>query len=256
MIFDRHKLFFRVVDVFRISQTDVHRYNQDRHFGALSFRIRSDAAIEYRGKTIRMGDGMISYFPPDVDYWRTAGVDDMIVIHLDVPDYAAAEIESVTPAEPKKYEALFEEIWREWEKNRSDKYYAVSSLFYRLFDELYREFGSREDQQGRLVKLACGYMQEHFAESALSIPAVAAHCGISEVYLRRVFKEKLGVSPKEYLRNYRLRRAASLLSSGYYSVRKAAHACGYEDEKYFSVLFKKQTGTSPSRYLYSTADLF
>ena len=63
----------------------------------------------------------------------------------------------------------------------------------------------------------------------------------------RSFRKYLGVSPKEYLTNYRLNIAASLLSTGT-AVKEVALACGYMDIYSFSKAFKKRFGCSPSTY--------
>lgn len=248
MIFSREGLTFRVLDVFHITQTDYRRFNRDRHVGALSFRFRSDAVFDYDGKSLTPGTGSVLYVPPEVDYWRTATYDDMIVIHLEVPDYTTTELECLLPEHPEPIAALFTEIYREWEKHHRDRAYVVTGLFYQLFGELFRLSGHGEDRTARFVRAVTEYLREHFSEPELSVAQVASQFGVSEVYLRRLFREELGKSPKAYLQGIRLQRAAAMLKSGYYSVKKVAHACGYEDEKYFSVLFRKHTGVSPSRY--------
>ena len=72
----------------------------------------------------------------------------------------------------------------------------------------------------------------------------------SRVYLRRIFRQEMGESPRRYINSMRLRHAASLITSGYYSVGEAARQAGYTDEKYFSVAFRRAMGCPPSQYSY------
>ena len=69
-------------------------------------------------------------------------------------------------------------------------------------------------------------------------------------YLRRVFKNETGLTPHQFLTNKRLEIAASCLSSELTgrSVSEIAHLCGYREPLYFSRVFKKVYGVSPSGY--------
>ena len=69
-------------------------------------------------------------------------------------------------------------------------------------------------------------------------------------YLRRVFKSETGLTPHQFLTSKRLEIAASCLSSELTgrSVSEIAHLCGYREPLYFSRVFKKVYGVSPSGY--------
>ncbi len=69
-------------------------------------------------------------------------------------------------------------------------------------------------------------------------------------YVRRIFKQKTGLTPKSYLNNLRIERAKELLSdkNAKYNVKQTATACGFNDQYYFSRMFKRSTGISPDRF--------
>ncbi len=70
-------------------------------------------------------------------------------------------------------------------------------------------------------------------------------------YLRKLFKKEMGLTPLEYMTRMRMKKAESLLLSmgaQDYSVAEVAGLCGYEDPLYFSRVFKKTFGVSPSAY--------
>lgn len=69
-------------------------------------------------------------------------------------------------------------------------------------------------------------------------------------YVRRIFKQKTGFAPKAYLNNLRIKKAKELLldKKAKYNVKQTAIACGFNDQYYFSRMFKRATGISPDRY--------
>ena len=67
-------------------------------------------------------------------------------------------------------------------------------------------------------------------------------------YLRKLFQKEFGVTPHQYLNNKRLQIAAETLSNSSDSVADIALMCGFRDPLYFSRMFKKKYGVSPSLY--------
>ena len=93
------------------------------------------------------------------------------------------------------------------------------------------------------------YINSHLEESDLTIEnlADAMHLGRSNLY--RKMKGMLGISPNEYLRLERLKRAAQLLKEGNYSVVEVAYMVGFSSSSYFSSCFKKQFGVLPKDFV-------
>lgn len=70
-------------------------------------------------------------------------------------------------------------------------------------------------------------------------------------YLRKLFKKEIGMSPLEYLTSLRMKSAEKLLTAMWtneYSVTEIAQMCGYDDSLYFSRVFKKHFGCSPTSF--------
>ena len=91
------------------------------------------------------------------------------------------------------------------------------------------------------------FIHEHYQEP-LSVTHIANLFKIDRRHLAYIFKRYTGMSPLNYLTEYRIRRSKELLRQGHYSVTKVAELVGFEDNLYFSRVFKKRTGYSPSAY--------
>lgn len=71
-------------------------------------------------------------------------------------------------------------------------------------------------------------------------------------YLRKLFKKEIGVTPLEYMTRLRMKKASTMLTAqgdNGYSVAEIARLCGYEDALYFSRVFKKTFGVSPTVFV-------
>lgn len=84
--------------------------------------------------------------------------------------------------------------------------------------------------------------------SEYTIDQLASDMAMSRSSFFTKLKAISGIGPNEFIRTYRMNHAAELLREGGYSVMEAAYASGFNDVKYFSTVFKKQFGVSPSKY--------
>jgi two-component system response regulator YesN len=92
------------------------------------------------------------------------------------------------------------------------------------------------------------YVGRHFAEQDLSVRKVADSLSISASYLSKLVQRYFHQSFVEYLTACRMRRAQELLSTTDLMTYEIAEATGYPDARYFSSLFKKQAGLTPSEF--------
>lgn len=98
-----------------------------------------------------------------------------------------------------------------------------------------------------IIEKAIHYINEHFADSTLTIGRLAENSFVSEGYLSRLFKQYTGSSPYSYITCCRLSRACELLESGA-SVLDACVQCGYSDYTSFLRSFKALYDESPQHY--------
>ena len=91
------------------------------------------------------------------------------------------------------------------------------------------------------------YFQEHYNED-IQIKDYAKSRSMSVSWFLRSFKEFVGQPPAQYLLTLRMNNAVSLLETTDYNVTEISAIIGYDNALYFSRLFKKHKGVSPSEY--------
>ena len=98
-----------------------------------------------------------------------------------------------------------------------------------------------------MVQKSVLYIRENYP-SHITIEQLAAELYVSPRTLTRLFKKETGKTFSEYLTEYRVEAAVSLLQSGNYKTYEVATLVGYHDSKHFHKIFKKITGYSPGHY--------
>ena len=103
------------------------------------------------------------------------------------------------------------------------------------------------DQYSLEVEQSIAYIKENYMHK-ISLASVAEHVGLSSGYLCRIFKDETGGSINTYINNLRMNKAKELLSDKNSYIKEVAVAVGFEDQLYFSRLFKRYSGLTPSEY--------
>jgi AraC-like DNA-binding protein len=82
----------------------------------------------------------------------------------------------------------------------------------------------------------------------ISLGEIAAASGLSAPYFSSIFKEERGINLSSYLNQLRVEKAAGLLEETGFSLAQIAEACGFEDQNWFSKIFKSRMGLSPGKF--------
>lgn len=129
--------------------------------------------------------------------------------------------------------------------------FLLQSLLYEFFSILTRDIHisdpAIQNGENPYVLQAVEFIQNNYS-FPIHVTDIANYVCINRSYLYTLFKAHLGVSPQDYLANYRISRATELLTVTELSIESIALSCGYTDPLIFSKVFKAKKGETPSRY--------
>ena len=114
----------------------------------------------------------------------------------------------------------------------------------------FREYliSTRNKSTKTFVQKAQEYVRSHYMEAELSLDSMCEELGVSNSYFSTIFKKETGNSFISYLTNYRMDQAARRLLETNEKSYMIAKEVGYTDPNYFSYVFKRRFGVSPSKY--------
>ncbi len=130
--------------------------------------------------------------------------------------------------------------------------FSVEETLQHLADALARKRKPGSETQ-RIALKAMAYIHQNYTEP-ISRSDVAAHVGLSERHLTRIFHQEVGMTLVTYLNRYRVRQAKALLDSGAKGITEIAIEVGFSSSTYFNRIFREEVGVSPRAYLHSISD--
>lgn len=127
---------------------------------------------------------------------------------------------------------------------------ALSRLIYLVAahkNNIVKPLSAKTLRDGTRIKLMLEYIQRHFYED-ITIDKIAQCADISESECLRCFKKTIGTTPIQYLKSFRIQKAAELLENTDEKIVDIGIQCGFQDMSYFSKSFRKVWGDTPSEY--------
>ena len=98
------------------------------------------------------------------------------------------------------------------------------------------------------VSLALDFVRDHYSDADLDLEMVCSSLGVSAAYFSTVFRKETGSTFINYLTDYRMKEALRLIDEEDEKTYIIAGKVGYADPNYFSYVFKKKYGMSPTKY--------
>lgn len=100
----------------------------------------------------------------------------------------------------------------------------------------------------KYIQLAQEFIENNFSNTECNVNMVSDYIKIDRTYLYRLFKKELGKSVIDYINKCRISKAVNMLSDCSRSIKDIAYSVGYADQMYFSRVFKRLRGVSPSKF--------
>jgi AraC-like DNA-binding protein len=196
--------------------------------------------------------GNLLYMPSQSSY-TTRCFSDAPFVHMTVNFHTQGDAQlDMLPmhmhlSNPAKIETLFAQLVAAWNRRRPLFSIQCMGLLYELIYAAHLQSAREHETYRRKLEPAIRCLEQD-GGGALPPEGLHALCGMSQTYFRRLFMRVYKESPTAYRTRLRIGRACDLLLSGQYTVEQAAVLTGYEDAAYFSRVFKKTMGESPSQF--------
>lgn len=122
--------------------------------------------------------------------------------------------------------------------------YWLSQIMRRFAEQV---FSYKDLKHSSAISKAVEYIRKNF-KYKISLEDVAGYVSLSPAYFSDVFKREMGCNFSHYLSKVRIDNAKLLLKNDGLPLIEVALLCGFEDQSYFTKIFKSVTGTTPKRY--------
>lgn len=226
-----------------------------RPFHGLILKLEGATEYHHNGTVIRLSAGEVLYVKKGSSYFRseiTPGYSFVVNFDCETPmDETVAKLpmphgfDTAPPAQ---------RLYHAWQK---ENLYGACSILYALLEKSasaarHETYVSPREKQHLEQVLA--YLQDHLTDPELKLEQLHLLSGISDAYLRRIFKKQYGTAPAGYVLHQRMLLAKQMLSAGQPLITHVAAAVGYRDPLYFSRIFKKHFGVSPTEFCKSNRE--
>lgn len=150
-----------------------------------------------------------------------------------------------------EYSRIFKQMIQELQRCQPDYEELLAMLLRQIFiminRQLKKERASKNDYLDTEMEMALEYFNENYNKE-ISVEDYAAGRGMSVSWFIRSFKQYANTTPMQYIVSLRITNAQMLLETTSYNVTEIGNFVGYDNPLYFSRIFKKQKGVSPSEY--------
>lgn len=223
------------------------------------YTVSGEGILEYNRKKCRMRPGQAFlierpgqyryYTAPNASHWEIKFISLNIVslnIWRDITEQYGHVIEV---AENSGILQCWKKIYDLALNEQLNSFFLTSGYAYEFMMQVHETLNleSKKHFSSDVVQNCINLIQTEYKES-LSLEYLATECGISASYLSRLFRQSLQISPIQYLIQYRIEKACSLLLRNNLRAEDVAHQVGFYDYNYFSRVFKRVTGLSPKEY--------
>ena len=226
---------------------------KSRHSDAFVYVISGSCTYRFDDKTeFKVTAGDVFYLPYQSIYTMYIHTSDYKFIFC---DFQFVETEAkygvlFQNQKQKNIENLFLKLLNKYHSpsvNAKTECMAILYGIYSILQQDAQKIHLSKNKENKAYE-AMRYIDESFNLPEFSISLVADKIGVSEVYIRKLFKAQYGISPSKYLTSVRLKNAKNLMKYPFLTLEECALQSGFSSLQYFCRIFKKATGISPGKY--------
>lgn len=233
----------------------------NKPFAFLQYTLDGKGAYKYEGNVYQLqrGDCIIGIVPHEHVYYIPEKSSGWEFVYLTFAGSEAIRIlqkvqSMLGPVFPIKSNAVFSLFYQILEKATVpvEDIFSYSSLAYSFLMMLIHSLLINEYTNTKsLVSRATNYCKEHYQEP-ITIDHIAQMLRISKSHLERLFHRQSGQTLRKFVENYRMEQAMSQLIHSECSIKTIAAKCGFSNPAYFTAVFKKRYGYTPTEFIRQT----
>ena len=245
-----------IISVWQGISTKASTY-KDRFCHCFVYKLSGKSRYTTESQVLTLEEGNILYIPKGYSYSVRSECKEetgfiAINFYADMLDTPAQLLRVSRAFNPLVF---FKTLLRLWVFDDPSKRHQCYAMFYSLLAECSSCQDYHTFQQKNLIKESLSYLEQHIFDKNINIPQMIACSKVSDTYFRQLFRSIYGVSPKQYIQDRRLAHAYTILESGdYTNIHAVAAFVGYDDALYFSRMFKRKYGISPSIFKFTHTD--
>lgn len=149
----------------------------------------------------------------------------------------------------EKLKDSFLKLYTVWQSKRPGYYAQSMMIFYDIIHKLKQDEAEYlSSPQKASIQKAYDYLLQNYKAPDFDYEELCHASGLKYAYFSELFKKTYHMSPVKLVTKMRIDYAKELLVTSRYSMTEIAELCGFDNAYYFSTVFKKQTGFSPSKY--------
>lgn len=228
-------------------------YVNGRHSHAFVYIVSGICSYNFNNEyEVAVNQGDILYLARKAEYTMHIHTPEYRFIYCDfeLNDDVIRKSNVYTPQNTSNVENQFIKLVKTYNTVSKISFSKCMSLIYNIHSIIIMtsEQGFEEKSTKNKIAKTKEYIDTHFADDMLSVPLLAEVAEISEVYLRKLFKQQYHMSPAQYLISVRIKKAKQLLKYRFLTLDECASQCGFSTVQYLCRVFKKSTGMTPSEY--------
>lgn len=228
-------------------------YGSILYHNEIMYRLEGECNVFFNGKKCHEEKDSLRIMPAgrmaQDSYYveRIEPYSKVIDVFFDTDSPLVSQLTVINFNEDHTLRVLFEKMQKLWYYKGNGYYYECISILYKILAIIEKK-NHVPIKKSNLIEPAINYINEHFTEQEFQCSELSALCNISYSYLKKLFIQKYGIPPIQFLNQKRINYSCDLIISGLYSLSQIAELTGFENEYYLSRVFKKIVGISPRQY--------